>query len=202
MTNIPGLVREIHTQVSKLLIQCTSQWIKKLSQESRAAHCFITMLDKLIITYILALDMADCIISLFPTHMEQLSSCASVGNSSYVARVAFWDYIFRGVREEESAVLINESERQEESWQSPCRDGWGLNRAHGCSVPSASSPSDLKRTQWENSACFSRTYCLVINLHLRPVSVGWEVGRGEGGRENRQKEYGRRKEKKTEDKDV
>ena len=46
--------------------------------------------------YILALDMADCIISLFPTHMEQLSSCASVGNSSYVARVAFWDYIFRG----------------------------------------------------------------------------------------------------------
>ena len=48
--------------------------------------------------------MADCIISLFPTHMEQLSSCASVGNSSYVARVAFWDYIFRGAQEEESAV--------------------------------------------------------------------------------------------------
>ena len=75
--------------------------------------------------------MADCIISLFPTHMEQLSSCTSVGNSSYVARVAFWDYIFRGTQEEESAALINESERQEESWQSPCRgDGWGPNRAH------------------------------------------------------------------------
>ena len=75
----------------------------KTVQESWA-HCFITRLDKLIITYLLALDMADCIISLFPTHMEQLSSCASVGNSSYVARVAFWDYIFRGAQEEESAV--------------------------------------------------------------------------------------------------
>lgn len=52
--------------------------------------------------------------------MEQLSSCASVGNSSYVARVAFWDYIFRSEQGEESAVLINESERQEESWQSLC----------------------------------------------------------------------------------
>lgn len=81
----------------------------------------------------LALDMADCIISLFLTHMEHLSSCASVGNSSYVARVAFWDYSFRGVQEEESAVLINESERQEESWQSSRRrDGWGLNRARCC----------------------------------------------------------------------
>lgn len=86
------------------------------------AHGLITGLDKLITTYILALDMADCIISLFPTHMEQLNSCASAGNSSYVARVAFWDYIFRGVQEEESAVLINESERQEESWQSLCRE--------------------------------------------------------------------------------
>ena len=77
--------------------------------------------------YILALDMADCIISLFPTHMEQLSSCASVGNSSYVARVAFWDYIFRGVQEVAAAVLINASERQEGSWWSLCRrDGWGL----------------------------------------------------------------------------
>lgn len=77
------------------------------------------------------MDMADCIISLFPTHMEQLSSCASVGNSSYVARVAFWDYIFRGVQEE-SAVLINESERHEESWQSPPGEidgGWIVLRA-------------------------------------------------------------------------
>lgn len=131
----------------------------------------------------LALDMPDCIISLFPTHMEQLSSCASVGNSSYVARVAFWDYIFRGVQEEELALLINESERQEESWQSPCRrDGWGPNRAHGCSPPSASSPSDLKWTQWGNSACFSRTYCLVINLHLRAMCVCWG---GEGAAEGR-----------------
>lgn len=75
--------------------------------------------------------MADCIISLFPTHMEQLGSCASVGNSSYVARVAFWDYIFRGVQEE-SAVLINESERHEESWQSPPGEidgGWIVLRA-------------------------------------------------------------------------
>lgn len=53
--------------------------------------------------------------------MEQPSSRTSVGNSSYVARVAFWDYIFRGVQEEEQAVLINESERQEGSWQGPCR---------------------------------------------------------------------------------
>lgn len=135
--------------------------------------------------------MADCIISLFPTHMEQLSSCASVGNSSYVARGAFWDYIFRGVLEEEWAVLINESERQEESWQSPCRrDGWGLDRAHGCSVPSACSPSDLKWTQWENSACFSRTYCLVINLRLRAVSVGWE-------REAKRVEHGETEEERT-----
>lgn len=43
-------------------------------------------------------------------------------------------------------------------------------------VPSASSPSDLKWTQWENSAYYSRTYCLVINPHLRAVSVG--VGGG------------------------
>ena len=141
MTNLPGRAREIHTRVSKLLlIQCTSQWIKcqrfgKIFQEFQA-HCFITRLDKLITTYILALDMADCIISLFPTHMEQLSSCASVGNSSYVARVAFWDYIFRGVQEEESAVLINESERQEESWQGPCRrDGWGPNHAMTALLP-------------------------------------------------------------------
>lgn len=141
LTHRPGRAREIHTQASKfLLIRCTSRWIKyrrfsNIFQESRA-HCFITRLDKLVTTYILALDMADCIISLFPTHMEQLSSCASVGNSSYVARVAFWDYIFRGVQEEELAVLINESERQEESWQGPCRrDGWGLNRAMAALLP-------------------------------------------------------------------
>ena len=123
----PGLQisNSVHITVDQL-----PKGLVKTVQESWA-HCFITRLDKLIITYILALDMADCIISLFPTHMEQLSSCASVGNSSYVARVAFWDYIFRGAQEEESAVLINESERQEESWQSPCRrDGWGPNRAH------------------------------------------------------------------------
>lgn len=149
LTNIP---EEIWTQVSKLLIQCTSQWInyqsfRKMFQES-GAYCFLTRLDKLITTYILALDMADYIISLFPTHMEPLSSCASVGNSSYVARVAFWDYIFRGVQEEELAVLINESERQEESWQSPHRrDGWELNRAPGCSLVSASSSSNLKWIQ-------------------------------------------------------
>lgn len=132
--------------------------------------------------------------------MEQLNSYASVGNSSYVARVAFWDYIFRSVQGEESAVLINESERQEESWQSCCREmdgGWS------CSMPYSSltsSPSDLKWTQWGNSVCFSRTYCLVINLHLRAVCV-WGGDRGvgagvqrEGGRENKQKKYGRRKE--------
>lgn len=127
--------------------------------------------------------MADCIISLFPTHMEQLSSCASVGNSSYVARVAFWDYIFRGVQEEESTVLINESERQEESWQSPCRqDGWGSELCYGCYPPLAFSPSDLKRTQKGNSACFYRTYFLVINLHLK-VFEGYKGGMAlkEGG---------------------
>lgn len=137
LTNILGLTGEIHSQASKLLLQCPSQRISylrvhKMFQESQP-HCFITRLDKLITTYILASDMADCIISLFLTHMEHLSSCASVGNSSYVARVAFWDYIFRGVQEEESAVLINESERQEKSWQSPhWRDGWGLDRAQCC----------------------------------------------------------------------
>lgn len=89
--------------------------------EESQPHCLATRLDKLITTSIPSLDMADCIISLFPTHMERLSSRTSVGNSSYVARVAFWDYIFRGVQEEEPAVLINESERQEGSWQGPCR---------------------------------------------------------------------------------
>jgi hypothetical protein len=89
--------------------------------EESQPRCFATRLDKLITTSILSLDMADCIISLFPTHMEQPSSRTSVGNSSSVARVAFWEYIFRGVLEEELAVLINESERQEGSWQGPCR---------------------------------------------------------------------------------
>lgn len=89
--------------------------------EASQPRCFATRLDKLITTSILSLDMADYIISLFPTHMEQPGSRTSVGNSSYVARVAFWDYIFRGVREEEPAVLINESGRQEESCQGPCR---------------------------------------------------------------------------------
>lgn len=137
-------------------------------------------MDKLITTYMLALDMADCIISLFPTHMEQRSSCASVGNSSYVARVAFWDYIFRGVQEEESAVLINESERQEENWQGPCRrDGWGLDRAQHSSLPSACSPPGMGRTQWRNSALLPRTSCFVINLHLG-AGRGTE-GQVEGG---------------------
>lgn len=79
--------------------------------EESQPRCFATRLDKLITTSILSLDMADCIISLFPTHMEQPGSRTSVGNSSYVARVAFWDYIFRGVQEEEPVVLINESGR-------------------------------------------------------------------------------------------
>lgn len=148
LTHIFWRAREIHSQVSTLLIQCPSQWVNcqrahKMFQESQD-HCCITRLDKLTTTHFLALDVTDCIISLFLTHMEHLSSCASVGNSSYVARVAFWDYIFRGVQEEESAVLRNESERQEGSWQSPCRrDGWGPNPAQ-CWAP----PSPLLPPTW------------------------------------------------------
>jgi hypothetical protein len=68
-----------------------------------------------------------------------------VGNSSYVARVAFWDYIFRGVLEEELAVLINESGDRREAGRVPAgaMDGWELDRAQSCHPPSASSLSDL-----------------------------------------------------------
>ena len=61
----------------------------------------------------------------------------------------------------------------------------------------ASSPSDLEWTQG-NNACFSRTYCLVINLHLRAVWVLVVAGRRgvqrKEGRENKQKKCGRREE--------
>lgn len=83
LTSIPGascrnaypglqIPNSVHITVDQL-----PKGLVKTVQESWA-HCFTARLDKLI-TYLWHWT-ADCIISLFPTHMEQLSSCASVGN--------------------------------------------------------------------------------------------------------------------------